>query len=98
VDYAAALQQLCTETRLAEWLYPFGTCSLGTEFFSLKNKVSEVARAQTRAACMCYVACGPNHTLEKGIGRPGRYGPKNAAENHSFVVNHGEVYKQTTKG
>jgi hypothetical protein len=44
------------------------------------------------------VGCGPKHTPEKGIGRPGRYEPENAARYHSFMVKHGEVYKQTTKG
>jgi hypothetical protein len=34
----------------------------------------------------------------KGIGCPDCYESENAAIYHSFVVKHGEVYKQTTKG
>jgi hypothetical protein len=44
------------------------------------------------------VGCGPNHTPARALDARAIMNRRTQRECHSYVVKHGEVYKQTTKG
>jgi hypothetical protein len=44
------------------------------------------------------VGCGPNHTSARALDARATTDQRTQRGCHSYVVKHGEVYKQTTKG
>jgi hypothetical protein len=44
------------------------------------------------------IGCGPNHTPERALDAQAATDRRTQRGCHSYMVKHGEVYKQTTKG